>query len=53
LVGLSGGRNTLENHMLEITLSLEAREKLKALLEADDDYEEAFLRIREVKVGSG
>jgi len=39
--------------MLEITISPEAREKLKTLLAEDDDYEEAFLRIREVKVGGG
>lgn len=52
-MGPYGDNNTLENHMLEITLSPEARERLKALLEVDDDYEEAFIRIREVKVGSG
>lgn len=39
--------------MLQITLSPEAEEKLKALLAEDDDYAEPFLRIREVKVGGG
>jgi hypothetical protein len=43
----------LENSMLKITLSPEAREKIKALLAEDDDYDEPLLRIREVKVGGG
>ena len=36
--------------MLEVTLSPEACEKFKALL-ADEDSEDAVLRIKEVKVG--
>ena len=43
----------LENFMLKINLSPEAREKIKALLAEDEDYDEPLLRIREVKVGGG
>lgn len=39
--------------MLEITISPEAKERLTRLLAEDEEYDEAFLRIREVKVGGG
>lgn len=39
--------------MLEITISPEAKERLTRLLEDDQEYDEAFFRIREVKVGGG
>lgn len=43
----------MEKRMLKITLSPEAREKLNVLLAEDGDYDDPFLRIREVKVGGG
>jgi hypothetical protein len=38
--------------MLNITLSAEVVEKLKSLLE-EEDNDEAMVRIREVKAGAG
>ncbi len=38
--------------MLDITLSPEALEKMKELLAEDEDYDEPFFRIREVKFGA-
>ena len=38
--------------MLTITVSPEVREKLKSLL-AEEDNEDAVVRIREVKAGAG
>lgn len=39
--------------MLEITISPDAKKMLKQLLSEDEDYDEPFLRIREVKIGGG
>ena len=53
--GSEQGRNgpiTKGNRMLNITLSPEAVAKLQGLLK-EEDNEDAVLRIREVKVGSG
>ena len=45
--------NSKGEHMLKITLSPVAKEKLAALLAQDDDYAEPALRIRSVVAGTG
>lgn len=39
--------------MLKITLSPDAKEKLKALIDRETDYAEPFFRIQVIRLGTG